>query len=114
MFRWMNRFECTGFVPLGVTSAAVLLSKQQSTFAKALLWHSFVLAEIEKLNKSSLTAFCVEGTNRTTGAKTLGKQLKGAGNKQSQLKAYKMILIAAVRAQLLTGSLSLKNKPTKK
>ena len=81
------------------TSAAVFLSKEQSTFAKASLWHSFVLAGIrERLNKSSLTAFCVEGTSRSTGAKTLEKQLKGHGYNHTQLKAYIMILFAGVKA----------------
>lgn len=91
-------FEYAGVVPPGVPSAAVILSKQQSAFTKASLCHSFVLAEIERLNKSSLTAFCAEGTSRTT-AKTLGKQLKGPGNKQSRLKAHEMTLL--LNTQLL-------------
>lgn len=38
-------FKCSGIVSPGVTPAVVFLSKQQSAFAKALLLHSFVLAE---------------------------------------------------------------------
>ena len=52
----MSEFESNGIVPAGVTMAAVLLSKQQSTFCEK-PYYSFVPAEIERRNKSSFTAF---------------------------------------------------------